>query len=342
MKLITKAGVAIACATLLVAGVAAQTMQITGAGATFPNPIYSKWFSEYNKMHGNVQINYQPIGSGGGIRQISSQTVFFGATDGPMTNDQLLAAPSKILHFPTVLGAVVPVYNIPGVSTELKFTGAVLADIYLGKITKWNDPAITKLNPGVNLPGSDITVVHRSDASGTSYIFVDYLAKVAPEWKSKVGVATAVNWPAGVGGKGNEGVSGLVTQTPGSIGYVELIYALQNKISYGTVQNMAGEFTRASVASVTASAAAAVKQMPADFRVSITNAEGPGVYPVSSFTWLLLYESPKDKAQSKIMVDFVKWALTDGQKFCADLGYAPLPAAVVQMEMASLAKIKVS
>ena len=215
------------------AAAAAQTIQINGAGATFPYPIYSKWFSEYNKLHTNVQINYQSIGSGGGIRQVTNQTVFFGATDGPMTNEQLLAAPGKIMHFPMVLGAVVPVYNIPNVSAELKFTGAVLADIFLGKITKWNDPAIAKLNAGVNLPATDITVVHRSDGSGTTYIWVDYLAKVSPEWKTKVGVATAVNWPTGVGGKGNEGVAGLVTQTPGSIGYVELIYALQNKISYG-------------------------------------------------------------------------------------------------------------
>jgi phosphate transport system substrate-binding protein len=293
-------------------------------------------------LHSNVQINYQPIGSGGGIRQITNQTVFFGATDGPMSNDQLLAAPSKILHLPTVLGAVVPVYNIPSVSAELKFTGPVLADIYLGKIAKWNDPAIAKLNAGVNLPGTDITVVHRSDGSGTSYIFVDYLAKVSAEWKTKVGVANAVNWPTGVGGKGNEGVAGLVTQTPGSIGYVELIYALQNKISYGAVQNMAGEFLRGSVDSVTAAAAAAAAKMPPDFRVSITNAEGKGVYPISSFTWLLLYESPKDKAQSKTMVEFAKWALTDGQKFCAELGYAPLPDAVVKMEIAALAKIKIS
>jgi phosphate transport system substrate-binding protein len=337
-KLLTIAG----CAVALCAGAAAQTIQINGAGATFPAPIYTKWFSEYNKLHSNVQINYQPIGSGGGIRQITNQTVFFGATDGPMTNDQLLAAPGKILHFPTVLGAVVPVYNIPNVTAELKFTGAVLADIYLGKITKWNDSAITKLNAGVNLPGTDITVVHRSDGSGTSYIFVDYLAKVSAEWKSKVGVANAVNWPTGVGGKGNEGVAGLVTQTPGSIGYVELIYALQNKISYGSVQNLAGEFLRGSVDSVTAAAAAAAAKMPADFRVSITNAEGKGVYPISSFTWLLLYESPKDKGQSKTMVEFAKWALTDGQKFCAELGYAPLPEAIVKMEMAALAKVKIS
>jgi phosphate transport system substrate-binding protein len=333
----------VAGVTALVTGVAAQQhLQINGAGATFPNPIYSKWFSEYNKLHPNVQINYQSLGSGAGIRQITNQTVFFGATDGPMTPDQLLAAPSKILHFPTVLGAVVPVYNIPGVNAELKFTGAVLADIFLGKIAKWNDPAIAKLNGGVNLPGTDITVVHRSDGSGTSYIFVDFLAKASPEWKQKVGVATSVNWPTGVGGKGNEGVSGLVTQTPGSIGYVELIYALQNKVSYGTVQNAAGEFVKASVEAVTKAAAEAVKSMPAVFRVSITNAPGAGVYPISSFTWMLFYENPKDKAQAKAMVDFMKWALTDGQKYCAELGYAPLPEPVVKMEMAALAKIKVS
>jgi phosphate transport system substrate-binding protein len=327
----------------LAAGLAAQqTMQINGAGATFPNPIYSKWFSEYNKLHPNVQINYQSLGSGAGIRQITNQTVFFGATDGPMTPDQLLAAPSKILHFPTVLGAVVPVYNIPGVNAELKFTGALLADIFLGKITKWNDPAIAKLNAGVNLPGTDITVVHRSDGSGTTYIFMDFLAKVSPEWKQKVGVATSVNWPTGVGGKGNEGVAGLVQQVPGSIGYVELIYALQNKVSFGIVQNAAGEFVKASVDAVTKAAAEAVKSMPADFRVSITNAPGAGVYPISSFTWLLFYENPKDKAQAKTMVDFMKWALTDGQKYCADLGYAPLPEPVVKLEMAALAKIKVS
>jgi phosphate transport system substrate-binding protein len=331
------------CAVVSVAGAALVAQgQINGAGATFPNPIYSKWFSEYNKLHPTVQINYQPIGSGGGIRQILAQTVFFGATDGPMTNDQLLSAPSKILHFPTVLGAVVPVYNLPDVSSELKFTGPVLADIFLGKITKWNDPAIAKANAGVNLPATDITVVHRSDGSGTSYIWADYLAKVSPEWKQKVGVAASVNWPAGVGGKGNEGVSGLVRQTPGSIGYVELIYALQNKISYGPVQNASGEFAKASVESVTAAAAAATAAMPKDFRVSITNAPGKGVYPISSFTWLLLYENPKDKAQSKMMVDFVKWALTDGQKFAPDLGYAPLPDPVVKLEMEVLKTIKTS
>src|SRR5437667_6935553 len=309
------------CAAALVAGAGAQTVQINGAGATMPYPISSNWFSEYNKLHPTVQINYHSIGSGGGIRQVSNQTVFFGATDGPMTSEQLLAAPGKILHFPTVLGAVVPVYNIPNLNAELKFSGQVLADIFLGKITKWNDPAIVKLNGGVNLPGTDITVVHRSDGSGTTYIVVDYLSKTSPEFLKRGGVNGSVNWPTGVGGKGNEGVSGLVRQTPGSLGYVELIYALQTRISYGTVQNMAGEFVKASVQSVTAAAAAAAGKMPADFRVSITNAPGKSVYPVASFTWLLLYENPKDKAQAKAMIEFVKWALSDGQKYCADLGY---------------------
>ena len=334
--------IALAAAGALGSGVAAQTMKINGAGATFPNPIYQKWFSEYHKLHPNVEINYQSIGSGGGIQQVTKQTVFFGATDGPMTADQLTAAPGKVMHFPSVLGAVVPVYNIPNVTAELKFSGPVLADIFLGKITKWNDPAIAKLNAGATLPATDITVAHRADGSGTTYIWVDYLAKVSPEWKTKAGVATSVNWPTGVGGRGNEGVAGLVKQTPGAIGYVELIYALQNKIAYGSVLNAAGESVKASGAAVTAAAAEAVKAMPADFRVSITNAPGKGVYPISSFTWILLYENAKDKNQAKTMVDFMKWALTDGQKFAPDLGYAPLPEAVVKLEMAALAKVKVS
>ena len=265
-------------AALALAGTAltAQT-QINGAGATFPNPIYTKWFSEYNKLHPDVLINYQSVGSGAGIQQMIKKTVFFGATDGPMTPEQLQSAPGKILHFPTVLGAVVPVYNVPGISQELKFNGEVLAKIILGKITKWNDPAIAKLNEGVNLPSADVTVVHRSDGSGTTYIFVDYLSKVFPEFKQTVGVATSVKWPVGVGGKGNEGVSGLVSQTPGSIGYVELIYAMQNKIAYGSVQNMNGKFVKASTDAVTAAAAAAAGKMPADFRVSITNAPGDEV-----------------------------------------------------------------
>jgi phosphate transport system substrate-binding protein len=316
--------------------------QINGAGATFPYPIYSKWFDEYRKVHPDVQINYQSIGSGGGIRQITSETVFFGATDGPMTDEQLKAAPGPILHFPTVLGADVPVYNVPGMDTELKFSGPVLADIFLGKITAWNDAALAKLNPGVKLPNTHITVVHRAEGSGTTYIWVDFLAKVSPEWKTKVGVNTAVNWPTGVGGKGNEGVTGMVSQTPGSIGYVELIYALQNKISFGSVLNPEGEFVRASEESVTAAAAGAAANMPPDFRVSITNAPGKGAYPISSFTWLLLYESPKDLAQSKVMVDFLKWALSEGQKFAPELGYAPLPGSVVQMVLAALSKVKVS
>jgi phosphate transport system substrate-binding protein len=329
------------CAAAMAGVVAAQTMKITGAGATFPYPIYSKWFAEYNKMHPSVEINYQSIGSGGGIRQITNQTVFFGATDGPMTNDQLLAAPSKILHFPTVLGADVPVYNIPGMNAELKFTGPLLADIFLGKITRWNDPAIAKLNPGVDLPAMDITVVHRSDGSGTTYIWVDYLAKLSAEWKAKVGVATSVNWPVGVGGKGNEGVAGLVSQTPGSLGYVELIYALQNKISYGSVQNAAGEFVRATTEAVSLAAAEAAAKMPADFRVSITNAPGPDAYPISSFTWLLVYQKQTNKDVGEQIKKFLGWALTEGQKEAPELKYAPLPAEVVQRETAQIQQIQV-
>jgi phosphate transport system substrate-binding protein len=321
--------------------VMAQKIQINGGGATFPYPIYSKWFSEYNKLHPNVEINYQSQGSGFGITQITKQTVFFGATDGPMTPDQLAAAPGKVMHFPTVLGADVPVYNVAGVTATLKFTGPVLANIFLGKITKWNDPAIAQANPGVTLPNSDITVIHRSDGSGTTYIWVDYLSKVSPEWKQKVGVATSPSWPIGLGGKGNEGVSGLVKQTPGSIGYVELIYAKQNNISYGSVQNMDGAFVSATVESVTAAAASAAAKMPADFRVSITNAPGKDTYPISSFTWLLLYESPKDKMQAKTFVDFMKWMLADGQGFASNLGYAPLPKPVVQLELEAMKKIKV-
>jgi phosphate transport system substrate-binding protein len=257
-----------------------------------------------------------------------------------MTEEQLQGAPGKVLHLPTVLGGVVPVYNLPGVSAELKFTGKVIADLVLGKITKWNDPAIAGLNPGVSLPASDVAIVHRSDGSGTTYIFVDYLSKVSPEFKQKVGVATSVNWPAGVGGKGNEGVAGLVKQIPGAFGYVELIYALQNKIDYGSVQNQAGEFVRSSLESVTAAAAAAANSMPKDFRVSITNAPGKGVYPISSFTWLLFYESPKDKQRGRVMVDFMKWALTEGQKYARDLGYAPVPESVVALELEAVRKIK--
>ena len=326
-------------ALALSASAGAQTIQLNGAGATFPAPIYTKWFSEYHKIHPNVQINYQAIGSGGGIRQITERTVDFGASDGPMTPEQMQAAPG-IMHFPTVLGAVVPVYNVPGLAAELRFTGPVLADIYLGKITKWNDRAIVALNPGVKLPDTDIACVHRADGSGTTYIFADYLAKVSPEWKKKVGVNTSLKWPVGVGGKGNEGVAGQVKQQPGAIGYVELIYAIQNKIAFGLVQNISGRFLKASLAGVTAAAAGAAKAMPQDFRVSITNAPGPDAYPISSFTWLLVYQNPKDKTKGRILTEFVHWMLRDGQKYCEGLAYAPLPAQVVALEEAALAKVK--
>ena len=330
------AAVAVAAAAL---PAAAQTIQLNGAGATFPYPIYSKWFSEYHKIHPNVQINYQSIGSGGGIRQITERTVDFGASDGPMTPEQMQGAPG-IMHFPTVMGAVVPVYSIPGVAAELKFTGPVLADIYLGKITKWNDRAITALNPGVRLPATDIACVHRADGSGTTYIWADYLAKVSPEWRKRVGVNTSLKWPVGVGGKGNEGVAGQVKQQPGSIGYVELIYAIQNKIDFGLVQNMSGRFLKASLAGVTAAAAGAANAMPKDFRVSITNAPGPDSYPISSFTWLLVYQNQKDKTKGKILTDFVHWMLHDGQRYCPELAYAPLPPQVVTLEEAALARVK--
>ena len=332
---------AVGIAALAAATLAAQSIQINGAGATFPAPIYAKWFAEYNKLHSDVRINYQPLGSGAGIRQLTERTVFFGASDGPMTQDQLLAAPGKILHLPTVLGGVVPVYNLPGVSQELKFSGPVLANIFLGKVTKWNDPAITALNPGVSLPGTDIVVAHRSDGSGTTYIWVDYLSKVSPEFKKVVGVGTAVKWPVGVAAAKNDGVAAIVAQTPGALGYVELIYAIQTKTAYGQVQNMNGKFVKASIDSVSAAAAAAARQMPPDFRVSITNAPGDDVYPISSFTWILLYLDAKDKAQGKAMVDFMKWALTDGQKFAGEMGYAPIPKTVVDMEMKALDTIKV-
>ena len=323
-------------------GSSGEVAQINGAGATFPYPIYSKWFAEYNKLHPNVRINYQSQGSGAGIRQLTSRTVFFGASDQPMKEEQMKSAPGPILHFPTVLGAVVPIYNVPGVSQPLKFTGPILADIVLGKVTKWNDPALAKHNPGINLPASNITFVHRSDGSGTTFIWADYLGKVSPEFKSRVGVDSSLRWPTGVGGKGNEGVAGMVSQTPGSIGYVELIYARQNKIAYGSVQNSAGTFVTPSVDTVTAAAEAAAAQMPADFRVSITNPPGQAAYPIASFTWLLIYEEPSDKALGKVMVDFIRWALTDGQKHARELGYAPLPANVVDMEIQALQRVKVS
>jgi phosphate transport system substrate-binding protein len=317
--------------------VMAQTT-LNGAGATFPYPMYSKWFSEYHKLHPDIQINYQSIGSGGGIRQVIAGTVDFGASDGPMTDDQLKEAKIKILHLPTVLGADVPAYNIPGVSAELKFTPEILAGIFLGKIAKWNDKAITAANPGANLPDKDIIVVHRSDGSGTTYIWTDYLSKVSTEWQTTAGKGTSVKWPIGLGGKGNEGVAGMIRQLPGSIGYVELIYAVQNNIPYGTVKNAAGNFVKASLESVTAAAASSPK-MPPDFRVSITNAPGKDAYPISSFTWLLIPQQSKDAAKGKILSDFLNWMVTDGQKMTASLSYAPLPEGVVQKEKEAIKQV---
>jgi phosphate transport system substrate-binding protein len=325
------------CAILLAGFATAQT-NLNGAGATFPYPIYSKWFSEYHKAHSDIQINYQSIGSGGGIRQLTTGTVDFGASDGPMTDQQLSDAGRKIYHLPTVLGAVVPAYNVPGVKQELKFTGKVLADIFMGKISTWNDGAIAKLNPGVSLPSTQIIVAHRSDGSGTTYIWTDYLSKVSPDWQAGPGKGTAVKWPIGLGGKGNEGVAGLIRQSEGAIGYIELIYALQNNISFGSVQNAAGQFVKASLASTTAAAATA--KMPADFRVSITNATGKESYPIASFTWLLVPAQWKDANKGKVMVDFLNWMLDQGQGMVSQLNYAPLPKEVADKERAVIKTIK--
>ena len=317
---------------------------INGAGATFPYPIYSKWFDVYHQKNPNVELNYQSVGSGAGIKQVTEGTVDFGASDGPMNDDQLKAFQDKrgtqILHFPTVLGAAVPTYNVPGVTGSLNFTPEALAGIFLGKITKWNDPAIAGANKGVNLPANDIVVVHRSDGSGTTYMWTDYLSKVSDEWKNKVSKATSVNWPVGLGGKGNEGVTGLIKQTPNSIGYVELIYALQNNIPYGMVKNAAGNFVKADVASVSAAAAGSVKDMPADFRVSITNASGKTAYPISSFTWLLIPAKIQDPAKRDAIKAFLKWMLTDGQSYCEQLSYAKLPKEVVEREEKAINNIQ--
>jgi len=335
-------------AMLLLAGaglvLADNPLTINGAGASFPYPIYSKWFDDYHKKNPNIQINYQSIGSGGGIKQVTEGTVDFGASDGPMNDDQLKAFRDKhgfdILHFPTVLGADVPAYNIPGVSAELTFTPDAIAGIFLGKITKWNDPAIAGANKGVTLPGNDIVVVHRSDGSGTTYIWTDYLSKVSDEWKNKVGKGTSVNWPVGLGGKGNEGVAGLVKQTPNAFGYVELIYAIQNNMPYGKVKNSSGNIVKADLASVTAAAAGAAKDMPADFRVSITNAPGKNAYPISSFTWLLIPEKFSDAAKRDAIKGFISWMLVDGQNEVEALSYAKLPKEVVAKEKQALAKVQ--
>jgi phosphate transport system substrate-binding protein len=319
--------IALLCLALALPAVGQTTLN--GAGATFPYPIYSKWFSEYHKQHSDVEINYQSIGSGGGIRQVLAGTVDFGASDGPMSDEQLAQAKIKILHIPTVLGAVVPAYHVPGVSGELRFSPQTIADICLGKITSWDDKSIAKDNPGVKLPSQQIVVVHRSDGSGTNYIFTDYLSKISSEWKDRVGKGTSVKWPVGLGAKGNEGVAGMIRQMDGAFGYVELIYALQNNIAYGEVQNSAGTWLKGSLDGATA-AAASVKNMPADFRVSITNAPGKDAYPIASFTWLLIPTQSKDPAKGKILVDFLNWMLDTGEQMTTQLSYAPLPQNVAQ------------
>ncbi len=336
-RLIHRIALLLACLAVTLPAMG-QTAQLNGAGATFPYPIYSKWFSEYNKLHPDVQINYQSIGSGGGIRQVLNGTVDFGASDMPMTDEQLKEAKVKMLNIPTVLGADVPAYNVPGVSGEIRFTPEALADIFLGKITNWNDAAIAKSNSGMKFPNKPIIVVHRSDGSGTTFVWTDYLSKVSPEWKSKVGANTSVSWPVGLGGKGNEGVAGQIRQMEGSIGYIELIYAVENKIAYGSVQNAAGNFVKASLDGVT-EAAASVKSMPADFRVSITNAPGKTAYPVSSFTWLLVPVQAKDPSRGKILTDFLNWMVTDGQRMTNQLSYAPLPANVAEKVKAAIKQV---
>jgi phosphate transport system substrate-binding protein len=337
---VTRPRLAIALsAVILAASAPAET--INAAGATFPAVIYQKWFEEFHKLHSDIQINYQAIGSGAGIQQLTQGTVVFGASDVPMTDEQMAKITKfKVLHFPSVLGAVVATYNIEGVQVPLKFTGQNLAAIYLGTIAKWNDPALKKDNPGVNLPNTEITVVHRAEASGTSFIWTDYLSKVSPEWKSKVGAGASVNWPKGLGGKGNEGVTGTVKQTPNSIGYVELAYAVQNKIAYGAVKNSTGAFVTADFDSVTEAAAGAAKNMPDDFRVSITNAPGKKAYPISSFTWLLIPNKFEKATQKSAVQQFLKWMLVDGQKFAAGLNYAPLPKPVIDKEEKKISLIQ--
>jgi len=333
-------------AVLGLAGIvwADNPLSLTGAGATFPYPMYSKWFDEYHKKDAKIQINYQSIGSGGGIKQVTEGTVDFGASDGPMNDAQLKAYQDKhgygILHFPTVLGADVPTYNIPGVTAELNFTPEALAGIFLGKITKWNDPAIAGPNKDVKLPADDILVIHRAESSGTTYIWTDYLSKISDEWKNKVGRGTAVNWPVGLGGQGNEGVSGLIKQTPNSFGYVELIYAIQSKMPYGRVKNSSGDFIKADLASVTAAAAGAAKNMPDDFRVSITDAPGKSAYPISSFTWLLIPQKISNAGKRDAIKGFIKWMLNDGQKDTEALAYARLPKEVVAKELKALDNVQ--
>ncbi len=340
------ASLAVAAGGLLLAGRAAaqDAVRLNGAGATFPQPIYQKWVLEYHNLHPNIEINYQGIGSGGGIRQYTDHTVDFGASDGPMTDAQIQAVNGNVYHLPTVLGSVVPTYNIPGVTAQLRFTGDVLAGIWLGQITKWNDSRITAVNPGVTLPDQDIVVAHRSDGSGTTYIWTDYLSKVSSDWAQRVGKGTSVNWPVGLGGQGNPGVANIVKQTPGAVGYVELIYAIQNHIGYGLVRNAAGNFIEASLETTTDAAAGAVAHLDAgtDFRISITNADGAQVYPIASFTWLLVPKTMTDMTKARALLEFVWWALHDGEKYTTGLAYAPLPARVVQLEEQRLKSITVT
>lgn len=331
---------AVAAAALILGALGASAQNINGAGATFPNPIYSRWFSEYSQQNPKVKINYQPIGSGGGIRQVTEGIVDFGASDGPMNDEQLASAKVKVMHIPTILGAVVPVYNIPGMTKELNFSPDVIADIYLGKISKWNDARIAKDNPGANLPEKSILPVYRSDGSGTTYIFTDFLSKVSSDWASRVGKNTSVKWPTGIGQKGNEGVAGMVRQSPYSFGYVELIYAVQNKMSYGLVKNASGKFLKATTEGVTAAAAAAAKTMPADYRVSITNAPGASSYPISSFTWLLIPIHATDPVKGKAIEQFLYWMLDHGEAEAAGMSYAPLPKPVQEMVRKSIGQMK--
>ena len=335
--MLKKIGV-LAAVVALAAQTAFAAVLINGAGATFPYPIYSKWFDVYSKTHPDLQFNYQSIGSGGGIKQITAKTVDFGATDGPMTPEQLAEAPGRIYHIPMVMGAVAVVYNLQGVQKSLKLTPDVLADIFLGKITFWNDPRIETSNPGVVLPNVPIVVVHRSDGSGTSFIFTDYLSSVSPEWKGKVGKATSVNWPVGLGGKGNEGVAGLLKQTGGAIGYVELAYAVHNNLSYADLQNQSGSFIEPTIEST--SKAADGVPMPDDFRVSVVNSPNPEAYPISGFTWLLIYKDMEDPVKRKAIVDFIKWAIHEGQEYTKDLLYAPLPPSVVDLIEKKLQNVK--
>jgi len=333
----TLAGLVAFCA---MAGAANAGTLINGAGATFPYPIYSKWFSEYAKIDTSVKFNYQSIGSGGGIKQITEQTVDFGASDKFLTDAELKAAPGKLIHIPTVMGAVVVTYNVPGVKSGLKLTADDVSGIYLGKITRWNDPKIAANNPGVRLPAKQIIVVHRSDGSGTTAIFTDYLSNVSPEWKSKVGMGTSVKWPAGLGGKGNEGVAGQVKNTENSVGYVELAYAFENKLPFATLKNRDGHYIVPSIESTTAAAAGAAKHMPSDYRISLVNQPGKSAYPIAGFTWLLVYEHQKDAVKGKKLVEFLKWELKKGQKLAAPLRYAPLPASVAKMVEKTINSIK--